>query len=90
MIMAYMAITQPDKDTPLRMTLCLTRKEVTEIHPYVKHALGLAIKKLASLEKKIAKQKPTDLMLNKKIKTEEQIETLKALFEHVNALALKY
>lgn len=88
--MAYIAITQPDKDTPLRTTLCLTRKEVTEIHPYVKHALGLAIKRLASLEKKIAKQKPTDRVLNKKIKTEEQIETLKALFEHVNALSLKY
>lgn len=90
MIMAYPLITQPDKDTPLRMTLCLTRTDCTMVLPMVKKALSNVTKRVdARRERIVGKYPPSDKLMNELMQAEEEQKKLKELFRHLDALALK-
>lgn len=88
--MAYPLITQPDKDTPLRMTLCLTRTDCTMVLPMVKKALSNVTKRVDARRKRIVgKYPPSDKLMNELMQAEEEQKKLKELFLHLDALALK-
>ena len=87
--MAYPCITQPDKNTPLRMTLCLTRTDCALLLPMVKKALGNATRRVDSWRERMKERPPSDKLMNELTKSEEEQKELKELFRHLDALALK-
>lgn len=87
--MAYPKITQPDKNTPLRMTLCLTRTECTLLLPLIKKALANATRRVDGWRERLKERPPTDKLMNELMKAEEEQQNLKELFRHLDALALK-
>ena len=85
--MAYPLITQPDKDTPLRKTLCLTRTECALLLPMVKKALSNATRRVDTRRERIVgKYPPKDKLMKELMQAEEEQKELKELFRH---LALK-
>ena len=88
--MAYPKITQPDENSPLRLTLCLTRTDCALLLPMVKKALGNATRRVdARRERIVGKYPPSDKLMNELMQAEEEQKELKELFRHLDALALK-
>ena len=87
--MAYPCITQPDKNTPLRMTLCLTRADCALLLPMVKKALGNATRRVDAWRERMKERPPSDKLMNELMQAEEEQQELKELFRHLDALALK-
>ena len=87
--MAYPQITQPDRNTPLRLTLCLTRTDCTVVLPLVKKALANAKRREDGWRERLKERPRTDKLMNALIKAEKEHEELKELFKHLDALALK-
>lgn len=86
--MAYPKITQPDENSPSRLTLCLTRTDCTLLLPMVKKALGNATRRVDAWRKRMKERPPTDKLMNELMKAEEEQNELKELFRHLDALAL--
>lgn len=88
--MAYPKITQPDENSPSRLTLCLTRSDCALLLPMVKKALGNATRRVdARRERIVGKYPPSDKLMNELMQAEEEQKELKELFRHLDALALK-
>lgn len=87
--MAYPGITQPDRNTPLRLTLCLTRQDCTMLLPLVKKALANATRRVAAWKERLKQRPCTDKLMDQLIKAEEEHKKLKELFRHLDSLALK-
>ena len=87
--MAYPKITQPDRNTPLRLTLCLTRTDCTVLLPLVKKALANATRRVDAWRERLKQRPRTDKLMDQLIKAEEEHKELKELFRHLDALALK-
>lgn len=87
--MAYPLITQPDRNTPLRLTLCLTREDCTVVLPLVKKAMANAKRRMDGWRERIKERPRTDKLMNELAKAEEDYYYLKDLFKHLDALALK-
>lgn len=87
--MAYPQITQPDRNTPLRLTLCLTRGDCTVVLPLVKKAMANAKRRLDGWRERIKERPRTDKLMNQLTKSEDEYDALKELFKHLDALALK-
>lgn len=87
--MAYPKITQPDENSPSRLTLCLTRTDCTLLLPLVKRALANATRRVDAWRHKMKERTPTDKLMNELMKAEEEQKELKELFRHLDALALK-
>ena len=88
--MAYPKITQPDENSPSRLTLCLTRTDCALLLPMVKKALGNATRRVdARRERIVGKYPPSDKLMNELMQAEEEQKELKELFRHLDALALK-
>lgn len=89
-MMAYPKITQPDENSPSRLTLCLTRTDCALLLPMVKKALGNATRRVdARRERIVGKYPPSDKLMNELMQAEEEQKELKELFRHLDALALK-
>ena len=87
--MAYPQITQPDRNTPLRLTLCLIRGDCTVVLPLVKKAMANAKRRMDGWRERIKERPPTDKLMNELMQAEEEQKELKELFRHLDALALK-
>lgn len=87
--MAYPQITQPDRNTPLRLTLCLTREDCTVVLPLVKKAMANAKHRMDGWRERIKERPTTYKLMNELAKAEEEYDALKELFKHLDALALK-
>ena len=87
--MAYPKITQPDENSPSRLTLCLTRTDCALLLPMVKKALANATRRVDARRERIGKHTPSDKLMNELMKAEEEQKELKELFRHLDALALK-
>lgn len=86
--MAYPCITQPDQNTPLRLTLCLTKEECGLVLPFVKRALKAAQRKYD----KCIFQVPiggtaTDKQKKAIIKAKDNLDRFKELHYHLDSLA---
>lgn len=86
--MPYLSITQPDRNTPLRMTLCLTKEECALLRPFVKRALKAAQRKYD----RCIFQVPiggtaTDKQKKAIIKAKDNLDRLKELHYHLDSLA---
>ena len=84
--MAYPKITQPDENSPLRLTLCLTRTDCALLLPMVKRALGKATRKVdARRERIVGKYPPSNKLMNELMQAEDEQKKLKELFRHLDA-----
>ena len=86
--MPYPLITQPDRSTPLRLTLCLTRTDCTVLLPLVKKALANATRRVNAWRERLKQRPRTDKLMDQLIKAEEEQKELKELFRHLDALSL--
>lgn len=86
--MPYPLITQPDRNTPLRLTLCLTRTDCTVLLPLVKKALANATRRVDAWRERLKQRPRTDKLMDQLIKAEEEQKELKKLFRHLDALSL--
>ena len=87
--MPYLSITQPDRNTPLRMTLCLTKEECALLRPFLERAHRAAKKKYSKCWLHGGGKFFTDRQRNATIKALDQYDTLRQLHYHVDALVYK-
>lgn len=87
--MPYLSITQPDRHTPLRMTLCLTKEECALLRPFVERAHRAAKKKYCKLWLATRGKKTTMKQMYAMLKAEDKFEELEILRYHVGSLSVK-
>lgn len=87
--MPYPCITQPDRNTPLRMTLCLTKEECALLRPFVERAHRAAKKKYCKLWLATRGKKTTMKQMYAMLKAEDKFEELEILRYHVGSLSVK-
>ena len=87
--MPYLSITQPDRNTPLRMTLCLTKEECALLRPFVERAHRAAKKKYCKLWLATRGRKTPTKQITAMLKADDKFDELESLRYHVGSLSVK-
>lgn len=87
--MAYPCITQPNRSTPLRLTLCLTREECSIMLPYVKKAHRASRKEYSRLWLETRGRKTPMKQMYAMYKALDRYEEVNHLRFHIENLAEK-